>query len=1770
MAAVERPLLDASNKTLSDDGGVTPSTSVLTSPTSTTTTTTATTLTTTTTATTTSTTTTTTTSTAWQMEVLMERLRSKAGGFRSLVESAKGIKQAIMKKQHLLDPGERATLGSCLDSLQKNIKVTSLSAMVERLEATARQLGLKFTAGTSGSEVFVSCDMFYVEVLLEPDGRVRDVKVELAGDQSTHEGLSSPELMECLSRGDFADFTAHLDGFSSIYQLNADKKIKSKAFQALQALETDLTKLFELAQETITDPYKLVLKSPVGLLQRRRGGHAMRLVYFVSPYELLDVAAGRAVTLTTDTPHSRELSHYVTVNIEASNSHKLQTTTLMLITKQANGKKLPSFSGLTTDNSMTLPACFSLKLRRPMPVSLALLQRINEVTGLECVDPSNQQSLIPLIIQQAADTHSECNSNRGLFVTLPDQQHCYFMTSAGEVPGVMVTCVPFTHPTHITSILMCLRAQAAFNALIASCVRPASKQASSPSDLDSAYIFEVTAASHEYISVTFEHPQEESTATAEIDLTDLCNARCRLHTLTPDPGFCSEEYVTKVLQRCMSIPVTMRAVMRKVAKEERKDAVMSGDSAVMMGSGKLNSDFNQNTTKFLLNEYDKLGMRRDQLMAPHMTNLNNVVTNTSHNYYNTPFPPGQHTGTTDASATASTNPLAALGNAVQEAGTPLGYGALLGAMGHKSSISQPFLGEVKSAKVRKKKSVLDPDRKSPKYIEDVIDLDDRSSDSYLGDAVSSLVEMKQRDIKVEKVPSVLSKRRSSNDSGTTDIATSDLAALREQVYGAASAANYAKINSYSIKDSKDVKKVKKQRTDGHDSRKSPIVLDLTEAETSSKKSGSSGSSSHSSSASLSAALLKRPGIEIIPIPGSNTPISIPSSITVTPVLKSGDDKYKDKKERRDKKDLDRKDKKRKREDSPSNSTSSSSTSGGSSSSSSKPAKVQIISSGLKHSSLSFKGDGSSKSGLSAITVKPSTPPYQSPSKKPSLSPSLSKSILPGKVSVSPTHKPNKVIYSPTQSGGQSSSPKGRSSPKPSTGSPKHPSMSPKHTSLGKPSMTQLKSASPTFSKPSLSPKLKSKEKERSSSSSPSRPVSSSSSTPSSTIASSVSSSSASSSSISSSTLSSSTSSTSSSSLSVSSSSVTVTAAVVATTTTTTTSTTTTTTTTPTTTSSSSTSSSSSGSAAPKVKTSSSSSSSSSSSNTSMSEKIKNGLSDALTITKVSTGETASSASLSSSFLASTQPHTAPASLDDKPPVFSVDKAKASPPKNRKGPSLSDIVDKLRVGVGNSSDAVTIIEKNDKGQKESSKGDGAESKKEGEKKTEFTVKPSTGGLKLTINKAKKKDESSKSLSTSSPKPTVSKSPSGLKPGVVSGPASKKVSMSSLPPIPKLPRSSMSSVTATAVSPLGTTLPGMHSSPLQYQRERTKEKEKDRVNSADRLKPKDSSPAKSLGPISEPKKESIVKTPLPKQTPKEDHGLGLSHRKLESSETTEKPSKTVPESRTDKLDKPGPLKAEADSTLGATSDSTSSTSKTADTFMDKGSSTTTTSTTTTTTTTSSSSSVTNDTSTTSAPAIPLAAAPSSSSDLIRSQDSFTAPSFKSSKEAKEDGKSKSEATLPPYRPPVTSSSTSGGTVDHILDPTPPPLPPPPPPPPPPPSSTTSTTVSTPAISPLRQAPLHTTLAKGIDSKEPVGAASQDPVPEKTKISESLSSSISSAQTTSLPGLGYPPSPSVSIKIVKSPAPVPSPLNMISPHSVASQPSPCIIDDELMDEALMGTRK
>ena len=49
--------------------------------------------------------------------------------------------------------------------------------MVERLEHLARQHGLKFSQGPSGTDVHLASDMFSLQVVLESHGGVKDVRV---------------------------------------------------------------------------------------------------------------------------------------------------------------------------------------------------------------------------------------------------------------------------------------------------------------------------------------------------------------------------------------------------------------------------------------------------------------------------------------------------------------------------------------------------------------------------------------------------------------------------------------------------------------------------------------------------------------------------------------------------------------------------------------------------------------------------------------------------------------------------------------------------------------------------------------------------------------------------------------------------------------------------------------------------------------------------------------------------------------------------------------------------------------------------------------------------------------------------------------------------------------------------------------------------------------------------------------------------------------------------------------------------------------------------------------------------------------------------------------------------------------------------------------------------------------------------------------------------------------------------------------------------------
>ena len=357
------------------------------------------------------------------MELLMERLRSKSSQYKTLQETSKTIRMSMLDKRYALDVVEKSNLQKCLDSMQYCIKVTTRQGLCERLESLSRQLGLKFM--DDSENLFISSDMFFLEIDLDKAGTVHDVKVH---HECKIEQQSCSELVKCLAKGDFVDFTNQLEGLTSIYQLNADTKTKSNAYVALQALETDLQNLY-LLQPYYKDPYMLLIQSPVGILAPRRGGHPMRLTYFVPPYQLLDTDNKSLQQLSVDLINSKKIGMSVSVHLEGSAANKLQVSPILSINKGQQGHSSPIYDSMNALNSIMLPACFVLRLNKPMPIGMNLVKQIQQITNINFSDEivAKPTPILSLITQHATDG-SLTSATKGLFVSLPDQNHCYFMT----------------------------------------------------------------------------------------------------------------------------------------------------------------------------------------------------------------------------------------------------------------------------------------------------------------------------------------------------------------------------------------------------------------------------------------------------------------------------------------------------------------------------------------------------------------------------------------------------------------------------------------------------------------------------------------------------------------------------------------------------------------------------------------------------------------------------------------------------------------------------------------------------------------------------------------------------------------------------------------------------------------------------------------------------------------------------------------------------------------------------------------------------------------------------------------------------------------------------------------------------------------------------------------------------------------------------------------------------------------------------------------------
>lgn len=166
------------------------------------------------------------------------------------------------------------------------------------------------------------------------------------------------------------------------------------------------------------------------------------------------------------------MGYSVAVCIESSSSHRLQHESLLNTTRTPEGKNLPQFSALTNLNSTQLPACFILKLQKPLPVSVEILRKITSETNILFSNDilSNREPLVKLIAKQLLNSQFE--KTDPVYVKLPDQNHSYYFNKYCDyLEGVLISNIPITHPTHVPRILVHLRQQVLFNVVVGSCIR---------------------------------------------------------------------------------------------------------------------------------------------------------------------------------------------------------------------------------------------------------------------------------------------------------------------------------------------------------------------------------------------------------------------------------------------------------------------------------------------------------------------------------------------------------------------------------------------------------------------------------------------------------------------------------------------------------------------------------------------------------------------------------------------------------------------------------------------------------------------------------------------------------------------------------------------------------------------------------------------------------------------------------------------------------------------------------------------------------------------------------------------------------------------------------------------------------------------------------------------------------------------------------------------------------------------------------------------------
>ncbi|RDD42687.1 Mediator of RNA polymerase II transcription subunit 1 [Trichoplax sp. H2] len=457
------------------------------------------------------------------------------------------------------------------------------------LEIIARSANLKFVH--HGDNCFISSDMFYVEITLKNHKEVTEVKVVHGEDPKV-----TPVMTDLLRKRQFQEFKKHLLGLSSLYQLFGTSTEKSLAFMALQAVETDLSTL--AAYQNLSgqnNPMEIINKGYVGHVTEREGGLPMKLTFYISPKDMFDNNTSEKINLEDAIIKGRAIGFSASVLIEQGKKCLLPKLPVVVLPTQVTD--VPSYKKLCNENSAELPASFVLVFDDFIPVDASIMAKIYKIVkGQDKVYINSSSATIEDLLasnfrEEKAKNGFHRNRNSSFVVKLPDQKQKYvFCKSLDSVPlGTLnVKRIPFLNPQQVPRIITLLRQQIVFNELISSCV------CGQPNDLRDDEVgittFEVITFPPNLLCLTFQHPLSDFLMSVEISVNENGTVSGRACVCPGDVSFCTDEYITRILQACLSIPVTLRAILRKSVSYSANQQGDSHDIAIPSSAGSTDAE----------------------------------------------------------------------------------------------------------------------------------------------------------------------------------------------------------------------------------------------------------------------------------------------------------------------------------------------------------------------------------------------------------------------------------------------------------------------------------------------------------------------------------------------------------------------------------------------------------------------------------------------------------------------------------------------------------------------------------------------------------------------------------------------------------------------------------------------------------------------------------------------------------------------------------------------------------------------------------------------------------------------------------------------------------------------------------------------------------------------------------------------------------------------------------------------------------------------------